>query len=81
MLTFWEYLGHHAERRPGPLVPQAQLVANLIRDSGRQGISRGKLGSKVDLEPKVLNDLLDGLVRSGGVVAYRLGDYLMYRRL
>ena len=76
METFWEYLGHHEKRRPES---QAHLAHALIQQSGRQGISRGRLGSLVDLTPKALNELLDGLVRVGEVVAFRLGDYLMYR--
>ena len=76
MKTFWEYLGCHEKRRPES---QAHLAQALIQQSGRQGISRGKLGSLVDLAPKTLNELLDGLVRVGIIVAFRQGEYLLYR--
>jgi hypothetical protein len=50
-------------RRRGP--PEAENIVPLVAASGMVGMNRKQLGSAIDLEREILDELLDGLVRSG----------------
>ena len=50
-------------RRRGP--PEAEKLVPLVAASGMVGMTRKQLGNAIDLERQVLDELLDGLVRSG----------------
>ena len=79
MKTFWEFLNHHQPRKRGPIISQADYLAKLISQSGREGISRGRLGSLVDLEYETVNQLLNSLVQFGQASIVRRGDSVIYR--
>ena len=55
MRTFAEWV---ESRKPGPVVPQCDLVLRIIRDAGKNGIDRGSIGSQIDLPKELLDDLL-----------------------
>jgi len=63
MLTFSRWLErfHYTDKKPGPVMPQADQVWVLIRDAGRKGISRGELGAAIDLERETLDDVIQAL--------------------
>jgi len=46
-------------------MPQADLIVPLVAGAGHQGMTRSDIGSAIDLEPDVLDELLAGLVRFG----------------
>jgi hypothetical protein len=50
-------------RRRGP--PEADRVLPLVAAAGASGMSRRQIGHAVRLDRDVLDELLDGLVRSG----------------
>ena len=78
MLTFWEW-HHYADKKPAPIVPQADRAMHLIQQSGRRGISRGELGAAIDLERHSLDDLLQALAASGQVLVSLEGQRRVYR--
>ena len=58
---------------------QADYALKLIQQSGAEGISRGRLGSLVDLEHDNLSQLLAAFVQAGQATVFRQGDSVIYR--
>ena len=69
-------------RRRRNLEPEADRVVPLIAAAGSNGMNRKQLGSALDLDRDVLDELLDGLVSAGllsmawenGVPVFRTQD-------
>ena len=53
--------------------PQADQIVPMIAQAGARGNDRGQIGSVIDLDRDVLDDLLNGLVRFG-LLTVRLED-------
>jgi hypothetical protein len=47
------------------VTPEADRVLPLVAAAGASGMNRRQLGNAIKLDRPVLDDLLDGLVRSG----------------
>jgi hypothetical protein len=62
-------------------LPAHQRLMLLVGWAGRLGMSRGEIGSMVDLPADTLDDLLDALVRSGEIALSVERGYRVYRRL
>ena len=81
MKTFSQWLEtmHHADRKPGPVMPQCDQVWALIRDAGRRGISYGELAGRIDLKPETLQMAIQSLVDLAKVKVYWERDQRIYR--
>jgi hypothetical protein len=60
-------------------MPEASRVSELIRQSGNQGISRGRLGSLVRLERKTLDDLLAAMTGASQISVTMENGLRIYR--
>jgi hypothetical protein len=49
-------------------IPVADQIVPMVAQAGTAGMARSELGHAVKLEPAVLDQLLDGLVRFGSLV-------------
>jgi hypothetical protein len=78
MRSFREWY-QHKFREPGPVVPQADKVLGLIVQSGRHGISRGKLGAAITLERETLDSVIQALVDFGRVSVSMENGRRIYR--
>lgn len=60
-------------------MPEVDKVVPLVARAGMAGMTRRQLGGAIRLEPEVLQDLLDGLVRFGMLVVRDEGGVQVYR--
>jgi hypothetical protein len=54
-------------RRRGDPTPEADKLLPILVAAGEAGMNRKQIGDAVRLEPEILDELLDGLVRFGAV--------------
>ena len=73
MDTFWKWIA-----KDSPLTEVDRLLA-LIRQSGRQGITRGSLGGNIRLEKETLDQLLAALIGARQITATREQGRTVYR--
>jgi hypothetical protein len=62
MRTFAEWV---KSRKPGPVVPQCDLIVRIVRKSGMAGIDRGSIGSQIDLPRELVDEVLKQLLSYG----------------
>jgi hypothetical protein len=62
-------------------LPAHQRLMLLLSMAGQQGMSRGNIGSLVDLPAEELNDLLVALVKGGELALMDRNGKRVYRRL
>ena len=74
-----EYSFRNWERRRRHLAPEADRVLPLVADTGTTGMTRQQLGHAVELDRDVLDQLLDGLQRSGLLSLTRENGVPVYR--
>ncbi len=63
-------------RKPGPIVPQCDMVLRVIRQAGPAGIDRGSIGAAIDLPKELLDQLLAAL---GGITVKAERGTQVYR--
>lgn len=75
MRTFSNWI----EERRHLHIPASDRVVPLVAAAGAAGMTRRQIGSAIDLEPRVLDALLDALVRSGLLSVTWHDGFLVYR--
>jgi hypothetical protein len=80
MLTFVEFLHGDTWRKPIK-PPEDNAVIAMIVKSGLRGVTRSELGSAIDMPSKILDELLDMLVRNAWVTVRWDGENHVYRTL
>jgi predicted transcriptional regulator len=74
MQSFHEWLANRAQEPP-----QADRLATIITSAGAAGVSLACLRKLCGLSPKVLQDVLRGLVATGQVEMLRVGGQIVHR--
>ena len=70
---------HSWLRRRHDPIPQADKIMPLVAAAGPTGMTRGQIGHAVALDRDVLDELLDGLVRSGLLVVGWENEVMVFR--
>jgi hypothetical protein len=78
MGSFQQWFIGRSGHRP-PILPPPYSVVPIIARAGPHGISRRELGDVIDLDGRLLDELLAALVSLGQVTAAREGDHTVYR--
>lgn len=67
------------EQRRRNISPEADRIYPLVKAAGVYGMSRKEIGSAVDLDREVLDQLLNGLVSAGMLMSSRDARGPVYR--
>ncbi len=78
LTSFLSWL-YRKENRPDRHIAQADKLMPLLQQAGPGGMTRRQLGSAVDLDPNILDELLAALVSSGIVSLDQVGGGPRYR--
>ena len=77
MGNFYQWFARRSGHRP-PIIPPPLSIPAIVAQAGPQGISFGELRSVVDLDGRLLDQLLRALVSVNQIRATRRGDQTVY---
>ena len=78
--TFRDFLSKNAYRTTKATIPASQMLSMILNGAGQRGMSYAELARILDLDTKVLRDLLNTMVSTREItVSYSLDGIPTYR--